>query len=169
MPLLPFQPPHPPGSTSWRQPSSRPPPGSSQSNGYYAIARGIDHRPVQADRQRKSIGAEDTFARDLFGFEEMRVELQLLVDKLWSWCERSGVRGRTVTLKVKYADFHQITRSRSLAEVVADRSTLEQVSLGLLAPLLPVDKGVRLLGVTLSALGTAEQASQSLPQLTLAL
>ena len=136
---------------------------------YFAIARGIDHRPVQANRERKSIGAEDTFARDLFSFEEMRDELQLLVDKVWGWCERTGVRGRTVTLKVKYADFRQITRSRSLAEAVADRATLEQVSLDLLAPLLPVDKGVRLLGVTLSALGTAEQASQTIPQLSLAL
>ena len=99
----------------------------------------------------------------------MRAELRLLVDKVWGWCERTGVRGRTVTLKVKYADFRQITRSRSLAEAVADRATLEQVSLELLAPLLPVDKGVRLLGVTLSALGTADQASRPLPQLSLAL
>jgi DNA polymerase IV len=136
---------------------------------YFAIARGIDDRPVQANRERKSIGAEDTFARDLFSFEEMRAELQLLVDKVWGWCERTGVRGRTVTLKVKYADFRQITRSRSLAEAIADRAMLEQVSLELLAPLLPVDKGVRLLGVTLSALGTAEQASRGVPQLSLAL
>jgi DNA polymerase-4 len=136
---------------------------------YHAIARGIDHRPVQANRERKSIGAEDTFARDLFSFEEMRDELRLLVDKVWGWCERSGVRGRTVTLKVKYADFHQITRSRSLAEGVAHRATLEQVSLDLLSALLPVDKGVRLLGITLSALGTAEPPSRPLPQLSLAL
>jgi DNA polymerase-4 len=136
---------------------------------YYAIARGIDHRPVQANRERKSIGAEDTFARDLFSLEEMRAELRLLVDKVWGWCERSGVRGRTVTLKVKYADFRQITRSRSLSEAVADRAMLEQVSLDLLAPLLPVDRGVRLLGVTLSALGTADKASRPLPQLSLAL
>jgi len=99
----------------------------------------------------------------------MRAELRLLVDKVWGWCQETGVRGRTVTLKVKYADFRQITRSRSLAEPVVDRATLEQVSLELLAPLLPVDKGVRLLGVTLSALGTAEQASRGVPQLSLAL
>jgi len=136
---------------------------------YHAIARGIDHRPVQANRERKSIGAEDTFARDLFSLEEMRAELRLLVDKVWGWCERSGVRGRTVTLKVKYADFRQITRSRSLAEGVAHRATLEQVSLDLLSALLPVDKGVRLLGITLSALGTAEPPSRPLPQLSLAL
>jgi DNA polymerase-4 len=74
-----------------------------------------------------------------------------------------------VTLKVKYADFRQITRSRSLAEGVAHRATLEQVSLDLLSALLPVDKGVRLLGITLSALGTAEPPSRPLPQLSLAL
>src|SRR5918997_3500687 len=90
---------------------------------YFAIARGIDHRPVQTNRERKSIGAEDTFARDLFSFEEMQAELQLLVDKVWGWCERTGVRGRTVTLKVKYADFRQVTRSRSLTDAVGYRAT----------------------------------------------
>src|SRR5690242_10975195 len=69
---------------------------------FHAIARGIDHRPVQPNRERKSIGSENTFARDLTRFEEMRAELQPLVDQVWGWCERTGVRGRTVTLKVKY-------------------------------------------------------------------
>src|SRR3712207_611721 len=67
---------------------------------YYAIARGIDHRPVRPDRIRKSVGAENTFERDLFSFDEMRAELQPLIEKVWRWCERTGARGRTVTLKV---------------------------------------------------------------------
>src|SRR4051794_9182748 len=134
---------------------------------FHAIARGIDHRPVCPDRIRKSIGAENTFARDLFGFEEMRAEPQPILDKVWRWCESTGVRGRTVTLKVKYADFRQITRSRSLPHDVQGRDRLERISLDLLASLTPTEQGVRLLGVTLSALKT-EEADQA-PQLSLAL
>ena len=121
---------------------------------YHSIARGIDHRPVRPDRIRKSVGAENTFARDLVAFDEMRLELQPILDKLWRHCEQTGVRGRTVTLKVKYADFRQITRSRSLAGDVESRSALEQVSLDLLSAQFPMGKGVRLLGVALSTLNT---------------
>jgi nucleotidyltransferase/DNA polymerase involved in DNA repair len=116
---------------------------------FHAIARGIDRRPVRPDRVRKSIGAENTFPTDLTGFEEMKTELQPILDKVWRHCEQTGVRGRTVTLKVKYADFEQITRSRSLTGHVESRSVLEQVSVDLLTALFPMRKGVRLLGVTL--------------------
>jgi DNA polymerase-4 len=88
--------------------------------------------------------------------EEMTTELQPILDKVWIHCEQTGIRGRTVTLKVKYADFRQITRSRSLAGYVESRSALEEVSLGLLSSLYPVGKGVRLLGVSLSMLNTDE-------------
>ena len=134
---------------------------------FYAIARGADDRPVRPDRVRKSVGAENTFAGDLSVFEEMRTELQPLLDQVWRWCERTGVSGRTVTLKVKYADFRQITRSCTLPLPVSSRAMLERISLDLLAPLLPVRIGVRLLGVTLSALGS-EQARAD-PQLALTL
>jgi len=134
---------------------------------FHAIARGIDHRPVRANRERKSIGSENTFARDLTRFEEMRAEIQPLIDQVWGWCERTGGRGRTVTLKVKYADFRQITRSRSLPHDVRGRDLLERISLELLAPLTPTEQGVRLLGVTLSALKLEEV--DNAPQLSLAL
>src|SRR5215207_857519 len=132
---------------------------------FYAIARGIDDRPVQANRERKSIGSKNTFARDLTTFDEMWAELQPLIDQVWGWCERTGVRGRTVTLRVKYADFRQITRARSLPDGVTDKAMLGHVSLDLLSALLPVNEGVRLLGVTLSALGTEDVAQ--VPQLSL--
>jgi DNA polymerase-4 len=125
---------------------------------YHSIARGIDERPVRPDRIRKSIGAENTFAKDLMEFEEMKAELGPILDKVWRSCEQSGVRGRTVTLKVKYADFQQITRSRSFATEVDSRHGLEQVSLELLSTLLPVRAGVRLLGVTLSSLNTERES-----------
>ncbi len=77
------------------------------------------------------------------------------------------MRGRTVTLKVKYADFQQITRSRSFAEFVASRNALEGAALDLLSQLFPMPKGVRLLGVTLSTLNTEDEAPSQ--QLVLAI
>jgi DNA polymerase-4 len=132
---------------------------------FYAIARGVDHRPVRADRIRKSIGAENTFAQDLTAFDEMRERLQTLVDKVWRFCADSGLQGRTVTLKVKYADFEQITRSRSIAVGIVGRDELERISYELLQPLFPMKKGVRLLGVSLSSL--TDEAAKDNPQLRL--
>ena len=119
---------------------------------YYWAARGVDERPVRADRIRKSIGAENTFLVDLLNYEAARDALQEIIDKVWSYCEGSGIRGRTVTLKVKFANFQQITRSRTGQMQIRTRSELEQLSNALLEPLFPVAKGVRLLGVSLSSL-----------------
>ena len=119
---------------------------------YYWAARGIDERPVRADRIRKSVGAENTFPADLFTYEAARDALREIVDKVWAYCERSGIRGRTVTLKVKFANFQQITRSRTGQMQIGTRSELEQLGNALLEPLFPVSKGVRLLGISLSSL-----------------
>lgn len=129
---------------------------------YYAIARAEDHRPVVADRVRKSIGSETTFERDLTTYEELAAGLAPCLESVWSYCERTGARGRTITLKVKYADFQQITRSRSCSAAVADRAMLEQISLDLLAGLLPLAQGVRLLGASLSNLDAEEVAGRQL-------
>jgi DNA polymerase IV len=134
---------------------------------YYWIARGIDERPVCADRIRKSVGAENTFFVDLLSFEAMRDELQPIIDKLWRHCEASTIRGRTVVLKVKFSDFQTITRSRTLAAAVESREELERVSLDLLGALMPVRKGVRLLGVTLAGLDLEDAPAD--PQMSLAL
>jgi DNA polymerase-4 len=125
---------------------------------YYWIARGIDERPVLADRVRKSIGAETTFLDDLFAFEKARDELQPLIEKVWRHCETAGTRGRTVVLKVKYADFRQITRSRTEQAAVSTYAELEQASHSLLQPIFPTAKGIRLLGVSLTSLGEHEIA-----------
>ncbi|TBN51016.1 DNA polymerase IV [Paracoccus sediminis] len=119
---------------------------------YYRIARGIDHRPVEPNRIRKSVGAEDTFDADIHDFDRARHEIAPLAQKVWRHCEGRHLTGRTVTLKVKYADFRQITRSRTLTGPVHGARDLEAIATGLLQPLFPVDKGVRLLGVTLSSL-----------------
>jgi len=119
---------------------------------YYWAAHGIDERPVRADRVRKSVGAENTFAADLSTYEATRDALQEIIDKVWGYCERSGIRGRTVTLKVKFANFQQSTRSRSGQIPIATRSELEQLVDALLALLFPITRDIRLLGISLSSL-----------------
>ncbi|MEA2806646.1 MAG: polymerase [Rhodospirillaceae bacterium] len=129
---------------------------------YYWISRGVDNREVRANRIRKSIGAENTFFADLSEFEAMAVELQPLIDKVWRHCEDKATRGRTVTLKVKFADFEQITRSRTVAGAVGSRAELEATSAELLRALFPMDRAVRLLGISISgfALGEIQDPEQ---------
>jgi len=138
---------------------------------YYWISRGIDNRAVCPDRVRKSVGAENTFSVDLIEMEDMRAELVPIVDKVWKYCDGTGVRGRTVTLKVKYADFQQITRSRSMADEIESKDVIRSLSEELLEGIFPLEKGVRLLGVTLSGLNTEndEPEEEESPQLSLAL
>ncbi len=133
----------------------------------YGVARGVDDRPVEADRVRKSVGAETTFARDLLRWEEVGPALEPVFAQAWLACTRSRYAARTVTVKVKYADFQQVTRSRSGAAPVATQVALEQVILDLLRSLFPPRLGVRLLGVTLSNLDAGP--SQDAAQLALAL
>jgi DNA polymerase-4 len=129
---------------------------------YYWISRGVDNREVRANRIRKSVGAENTFSSDLTDFEAMLSELQPLIDKVWRHCEDKGTRGRTVTLKVKFADFELISRSRTVGGTVGSRGELESTSVELLRALFPMDRAVRLLGISISgfALGEVQDPEQ---------
>ncbi len=120
---------------------------------YFGISRGIDHRPVRVNRIRKSVGAENTFSADLADYDPMREALQPILDKVWRHCDAHGTRGRTVTLKIKFSDFSVATRSRSLPLPVESRDALEAIGLALLAAEMPMRRPVRLLGISLSALG----------------
>lgn len=120
---------------------------------YYRISRGIDERrPVQPNRQRKSVGAEDTFVTDMFDLEAAKAELTPLAETVWRHCQAKQITGRTVTLKVKFADFQQVTRSRTLSRPIGDPDEMLDAVRDLLAGTFPVTKGIRLLGVTLSSL-----------------
>ncbi len=138
---------------------------------YYRISRGIDHRPVEPHRERKSIGAEDTFAEDVFDFQSARQEIEALARRVWRSCEGKTLTGRTVTLKVKFTDFQQITRGRTIERGVEGEKELATIATALMETLFPVEKGVRLLGVTLSSLEPAtggpveQQLSLGLPGL----
>ncbi|MGY4287050.1 DNA polymerase-4 [Bradyrhizobium sp. LM2.7] len=129
---------------------------------YYWISRGVDERPVRANRTRKSVGAENTFSTDLTEAEAMIAELEPLIDKVWRHCESVGTRWRTVTLKVKFADFEIITSCRSVSSAVANRDGLAEVAIGLLQDNMPFPKPVRLLGVSLSSLQVGNGAEPQL-------
>ena len=117
---------------------------------YFDLARGIDEREVKPDRERKSLGAEDTFPEDICMIEEARRLIAPLADKVWNACEARSLHGRTVTLKVKYADFEQMTRSRSKPGPLSGKAEFLSVVERLLAQSFPSTTPVRLLGVTIS-------------------
>jgi len=127
---------------------------------YAAIARGEDFRPVKPNRERKSIGAENTFLQDIFTPEAMQEKIAPIVTKVFAACERLHMFGRTVTVKVKYADFQQLTRAHTEGAAVESSADLSQRALNLLRPLFPSQKGVRLLGVTVSGFEEAREADQ---------
>jgi DNA polymerase IV len=98
---------------------------------YHAIARGQDDRRVVPNRPRKSVGSETTFMEDLGRPAEIEQGVASVLDDIWSYCERTGILGRTVTVKIKYADFQIVTRSRTLNEPVTSREILERTSIDL--------------------------------------
>ncbi len=128
--------------------------GKSASYLYHA-ARGIDHRQVRPDRRRKSVGCERTYGTDLLDEVSLRSALEHIIDTAWSRIEKNSARGRTVTLKVKYADFRQITRRQSCEHPLANKGEFGAVARELLRHILPVSTGIRLLGLTLSGLVAA--------------
>jgi len=118
-------------------------------NYFYNAVRGIDERPVVNHRERKSIGAERTFERDLDDLKEVYEKLSSIVDIVWKRCEDKRKTGKTVTVKLRFADFTTITRSTTFNKGFT-RSEVESVVLGLLPKQDIQDQGIRLLGVTMS-------------------
>ena len=123
---------------------------------YYQLARGQDHRRVNPNRERKSSGSETTFAEDTTDAARIEAGVRAMADDVWGWCEKTGARARTVTVKIKWADFQQATRSRSLPTAVNSRAQLHESSLALIRSVLPAAKGIRLVGVTLSNFVTGD-------------
>jgi len=117
---------------------------------YYQIVRGIDNRQVQPHRETKSLAAEDTFAQDLTTIEEMESELDRIAQLVCDRLAKKNLKGRTITLKVKYNDFKQITRNKSFPNPVGDLETISATAKQLLANTFDNDQQVRLLGISLS-------------------
>lgn len=119
---------------------------------YYSIARGIDYREVKPSRVRKSVGAERTFAVDISEIEDIHFQLNRIAGMVQERLEKLPTKGKTITLKVRYANFESVSRSVTLPDSVCDSATLYQTSLELLKETEAGDRSVRLLGISVSNL-----------------
>ncbi len=136
---------------------------------FFAIARGEDQRPVNPDRERKSVGSEATYSDDLTTTEEVERAILEQLDDVWTYVERNGIAGRTLTIKIRYRDFEQHTRSRSTPTAIHSKQEAAQIVLALIRGAFPLAKPVRLLGVTLSNLDRPGSVAPEQHQMSLGL
>jgi len=118
---------------------------------YYQVTRGIDHRVVKSSRQRKSLGKETTFAQDITNMEELSQHAKVLAQKVLTSMVSNDLKARSITLKIKYADFTQITRSSTQAEPITNDLVIRDVLPKLLAQTEAGKRPVRLIGISISS------------------
>ena len=129
---------------------------------FYDIVRGIDDRPVEPDQERKSVGTELTYDKDLTTRFEIIAELYKLEKELMERLEHSETTGRTITMKVKFSDFRQITRSKTLQNYIRNFDTLHKEVSGIRKLLKLEGSQIRLLGLSISNLETEDCADRQL-------
>jgi DNA polymerase-4 len=132
--------------------------GASHGSHLSQLARNIDERAVTPERETKSIGNEETFATDVSARDALERELVRLADRVAGRLRNSGLEARTVTLKVRFADFRTITRSRTEPQATALSTEIAAIARALLAPI-EVSSGVRLLGISGSQLAAPSAPS----------
>jgi len=125
------------------------------------LARGVDPRPVVSSGERKSVSIEDTFARDLTDASQILEVLYELAGRLAARLDRTGLTGRTVTLKIRYSDFQTVTRSRTLFCAIASARALVNVGRQLITETEWTTRPVRLLGLGVSHLRETGATSQA--------
>ena len=116
----------------------------------YRKARGIHNSPVKSNRIRKSIGKEKTYSKILQDEEDIKKELTLLSEKVAHNLSKQDKAGKIIILKIRYADFSTLTRRKSLPQATQDASQISQTALQLYEELAEKEKGVRLLGITVT-------------------
>jgi DNA polymerase-4 len=136
---------------------------------FFAIARGEDQRQVNPDRERKSVGSESTYFDDLTTSAQVERAILEQLDDVWKYVERNGITGRTLTIKIRYRDFEQHTRSRSAPAPIHAKEEAAQMVLALVRGAFPLVKPVRLLGVTLHNLERPGAEAPAAQQMSLGL
>ncbi len=118
----------------------------------YHLSRGEDHRPVVADRLRKSIGAERTYDQDIEKFDGLEHAFLSIAQEVFRRLSQVNVYGKTITIKLKFSDFSQITRSRTLAEIATSEDQIYTNALELIEEFKDQNFSIRLVGVSISNL-----------------
>jgi DNA polymerase-4 len=129
---------------------------------FYDIARGIDERSVEPNQERKSVGTELTYEKDLTSSFEIIAELYRLEKELMERLENSETTGRTITLKVKFSDFRQITRSRTVQHYIRDFESLHREVTTLRKSIALDNPRIRLLGISVTNFETDDCADKQL-------
>jgi DNA polymerase IV len=119
---------------------------------YYNIARAVDHRPVVGHRKSQSVGVEITFQQDISNTQAVIKHLQQLFEKAFTKLTEKKLYAQTLTIKIKYHDFVQITRSRTLPHTITASAQIYDLLLDLLKNTDVGRRDIRLLGITLSSL-----------------
>ena len=131
------------------------------------LAHGRDDRAVEPNRAAKSAGSEETYASDLSSLAEMRQEIEKMAREVAAWLERKSITARTVTIKVRYADFTTVTRSQSAPEPTCDAQSIAARAVALLSKTDAGARSVRLLGVSVHNFGHGTDAEDESPDLRL--
>jgi DNA polymerase-4 len=129
---------------------------------YYGIARAQDDRAVNPNRERKSSGSETTFQTDLIEPAAVEAGVLAMADDVWAWCAKTGARGMTATVKIKWRDFQIATRSKTLSGAIVSQQVLRQTSLGLVRSVYPLRMPIRLVGVTVSQFKLSDETGGAL-------
>ncbi|WP_348646731.1 DNA polymerase IV [Flammeovirga sp. SubArs3] len=124
---------------------------------YYHIVRGIDNRKVKPHRERKSIGAERTFSKDIANVEKMKSHLINVADILWQRIIKGNKRGKTLTVKIKQHDFETHTKSKTFLKSIVSKEFLVEEAIYLLEALNPQSLNIRLLGISISNLSEIDE------------
>lgn len=133
---------------------------------YYNICRGIDHRQVQPSRETKSISAERTFEDNLYELEDVLDEIERIARISYKRYQKNKESGYTLTLKIKYGDFRQITRSHTEDNPITTVDDYVDHAMRLMSENLVSEEGIRLIGVGISNFKKDEAPQESL-QMTL--
>ena len=136
---------------------------------YFNIVRGIDEREVETESMRKSYGREMTLATDINDCAGVRIYIRRLALKVAKYLKRDKLAGRTVTLKLKYADFQTVTRSKSFPKGISDGTAIGEIACDLLNKTEVGKRPVRLIGVSISNFPDETMPQNQIEQLTLPL
>jgi DNA polymerase-4 len=129
---------------------------------YYEIARGIDNRPVSTDRPTKSLSAERTFDHDVMKLDEIWAKFHPIRDEVYRRYKRAGMKGKTITLKIKYGDFRQATKSKTTETYIGTEQEFNDLADAFIHSEILKEEGIRLLGLGISNFEKERQVTQQL-------